>query len=62
MILVALLYQKGEENYYSLEYAVFVVPLVKAVQELKKENDELEMKVTELETLKHEMEQLEKTS
>jgi len=27
---------KGEENYYSLEYAVFVVPLVKAVQELKK--------------------------
>lgn len=40
---------KDENNLYSLRYAEFVVPLVKAVQELKKENDELRRRIEELE-------------
>ena len=32
---------KDENDYYGLRYAEFVVPLVKAVQELSKQNDEL---------------------
>jgi len=33
---------KGDVKYYSLAYAEFVVPLVKAVQELNEKNDKLE--------------------
>lgn len=41
-------YPKNEKDYYGLRYAEFVVPLVKAVQELKKENDELRRMIIEL--------------
>ncbi len=34
---------KNDQDYYGLRYATFTVPLVKAVQELSKENDELNM-------------------
>jgi hypothetical protein len=35
---------------YSLSYEQFVVPLVKAVQELKSQNDEKDKKIAGLET------------
>jgi hypothetical protein len=35
---------KNENDFYGLRYAEFVVPLVKAVQELSKENEELKTK------------------
>ena len=40
---------KNENDVYSLRYAEFVVPLVKAVQELDKKNDELTKKNDDLE-------------
>lgn len=40
---------KSEDDYYGLRYAEFVVPLVKAVQELSKENEELKIRITQLE-------------
>jgi hypothetical protein len=40
---------KNENDYYGLRYAEFVVPLVKAVQELAKQNEELKKRVEELE-------------
>jgi hypothetical protein len=63
---------KGDVSYYSLSYAEFVVPLVKAVQELNEENkelrvmskeltqknEELESKVEKLEGLRKEVEEL----
>jgi len=40
---------KGDVKYYSLAYAEFVVPLVKAVQELAQENEELRQRIEMLE-------------
>jgi hypothetical protein len=40
---------KNETDYYGLRYAEFVVPLVKAVQELAKENEELKKRIELLE-------------
>jgi len=40
---------KNDKDFYGLRYAEFVVPLVKAVQELKKENDSLKEKIDYLE-------------
>ena len=42
---------KNDDDVYGLRYAEFVVPLVKAVQELSKENDELKSRLDELEAL-----------
>ena len=42
---------KNESDLYSLRYSEFVVPLVKAVQELVQKNNELEDRVAELEKL-----------
>lgn len=39
---------KNDKDLYGLRYAEFVVPLVKAVQELSKQNDELKSEVEEL--------------
>jgi hypothetical protein len=39
----------NDTQFYSLRYAEFVVPLVKAVQELARENEELRKRVEELE-------------
>ena len=39
---------KNEDDYYGLRYAEFVVPLVKAVQELSKQNDDLKKQNDEL--------------
>lgn len=39
---------KNEESLYGLRYAEFTVPLVKAVQELSRENDDLKMEVENL--------------
>lgn len=40
---------QSPDGYYGLRYSDFVVPLVKAVQELKAENDELRRRIEELE-------------
>ena len=40
---------KNEKDAYGIRYAEFVVPLVKAVQELSKKNDELEERISKLE-------------
>ncbi len=42
---------KNDRDLYGLRYAEFVVPLVKAVQELSKENDELKTRLDKLEAL-----------
>ena len=42
---------KSENGFYSLRYGDFVVPLVKAVQELNKKNEELEQRIQKLEVL-----------
>lgn len=42
---------QDESGLYGLRYAEFVVPLVKAVQELSKENDELKKRLEKIETL-----------
>ena len=42
---------KNENDFYGLRYAEFVVPLVKAVQELKAENDALKARLDALEAL-----------
>jgi hypothetical protein len=41
----------SENGFYSLRYGDFVVPLVKAVQELNKKNEELEQRIQKLEAL-----------
>jgi uncharacterized protein YlxW (UPF0749 family) len=40
---------QNEKDHYSLRYAEFVVPLVKAVQEQQKMIEQLQNKVAELE-------------
>lgn len=42
---------KNANDLYSLRYAEFVVPLVKAVQELSKQNDELRERLNKIESL-----------
>ena len=42
---------ENENGFYSLRYGDFVVPLVKAVQELNKKNEELEQRIQKLEAL-----------
>jgi len=42
---------KNDNDFYGLRYAEFVVPLVKAVQELKAENDALKARLDALEAL-----------
>lgn len=42
---------KNDRDLYGLRYAEFVVPLVKAVQELSKENDELKSRLEKLEAM-----------
>ena len=41
-------YIDGEEEYYSMNYANIVPVLVKAIQELKTQNDDLQSQITEL--------------
>jgi hypothetical protein len=40
---------QNTEGFYGLRYAEFVVPLIKAVQELSKQNEELKQRITQLE-------------
>lgn len=42
---------KNDKDLYGLRYAEFVVPLVKAVQELSAQNDELKQRIENLETI-----------
>jgi predicted nucleic acid-binding Zn-ribbon protein len=49
---------KNEKDHYSLSYESFVVPMVKAIQEL---NDKLENVKKENESLKKEIKQLKQT-
>src|SRR6185436_1225671 len=42
---------RNEKDLYGLRYAEFVVPLVKAVQELSKKNDDLQKQISELKTI-----------
>lgn len=42
---------KNDKDLYGLRYAEFVVPLVKAVQELSKENDELKSRLDKVEAM-----------
>ena len=48
---------KNENDYYGLRYAEFVVPLVKAVQELSTLNAEKDKKIADLETRLKRLEQ-----
>lgn len=49
---------KNEKDMYGLRYAEFVVPLVKAVQELSKENDSLKSMVSDLQRQVNEIRQM----
>jgi hypothetical protein len=40
---------ENDNDHYGLRYAEFVVPLVKAVQELAKENEALKVRIEQLE-------------
>lgn len=51
---------KNENDFYGLRYAEFVVPLVKAVQELNQKNEALEQKIEEMRLLNAEMYSLNK--
>jgi trimeric autotransporter adhesin len=42
---------KNDKDFYGLRYAEFVVPLVKAVQELNTENKDLKERISKLEDL-----------
>lgn len=42
---------KNKDDFYGLRYSEFVVPLVKAVQELSKQNDELKNEIAEIKKL-----------
>ena len=44
---------KNDKDLYGLRYSEFVVPLVKAVQELSTQNDELKQRIEKLETIIH---------
>lgn len=46
---------KNEKDFYGLRYAEFVVPLVKAVQELNQKNETLEMTIKEMSELNKEL-------
>jgi hypothetical protein len=48
---------KNEHDLYGLRYSDFVVPLVKAVQELSRKNDSLNLKMTQFENLKIEQDE-----
>ena len=48
----------SNDGMYSLAYSDFVMPLVNAVKELKKENDELKKKLSKIDNLENEMTQL----
>lgn len=49
---------KNNKDYYGLRYAEFVVPLVKAVQELSKENEELKAKASKIDNLQKQIDEL----
>ncbi|MCP4440042.1 MAG: hypothetical protein GY810_13940 [Aureispira sp.] len=49
---------KNEDDHYGLRYAEFTVPLVKAVQELSKENEELKAKIQKLEQMQTELDEI----
>ncbi len=53
---------KNDQDLYGLRYAEFVVPLVKAVQELSKENDELKKDLNDLKNLVLSMQQQSSTN
>ncbi len=53
---------KNDKDLYGLRYAEFVVPLVKAVQELSKENDELKNDLNDLKNLVLSMQQQSSTN
>ncbi|MFL5788423.1 MAG: tail fiber domain-containing protein [Flavisolibacter sp.] len=42
---------KNEKDFYGIRYSEFVVPLVKAVQELSKKNEDLEKEIKELRSM-----------
>ncbi|MFL5788824.1 MAG: T9SS type A sorting domain-containing protein [Flavisolibacter sp.] len=49
---------KSKDGFYGLRYGDFVVPLVKAVQELSKKNEELTRKVERIDELENEIKEL----
>jgi trimeric autotransporter adhesin len=49
---------KNDKDFYGLRYADFVVPLVKAVQELSQKNDDKDQKIATLEARIEKLEQL----
>jgi trimeric autotransporter adhesin len=49
---------KNDQDFYGLRYAEFVVPLVKAVQELNKKDEELTKRTEEIDQLKKELTEL----
>lgn len=49
---------QNEKDIYGLRYSEFVVPLVKAVQELSKQNEELTRKADKIDVLEQELAQL----
>jgi hypothetical protein len=51
---------QGADDFYGLRYGDFVVPLVKAVQELSEKNHALEQEVNELKKFEQEVEDLKK--
>ncbi|MEM1120891.1 MAG: tail fiber domain-containing protein, partial [Bacteroidota bacterium] len=51
---------KSKSDPYGLRYAEFVVPLVKAVQELAKENEQLKAKVAQIDELENTLSDLQK--
>ncbi len=50
---------KSKDGYYQLRYAEFVMPLIKAMQELNAKNEKLEARLAELEALKEKIKVLE---
>ena len=51
---------KNANDFYGIRYAEFVVPLVKAVQELSHENEQLKKKVEEAASVKEQVATLQK--
>ncbi len=49
---------KNDKDLYGIRYSDFVMPLVKAVQELSKQNDSLNLKMSQFDNLKIENEEL----
>ena len=48
---------QNENDFYGLRYASFTVPLVKAVQELKAENDNLKLELAKQQSINNELSQ-----